>query len=144
MSLYLARVKGDEDPVARRSPTPIKVDRIQSLDALPEVKYLYAVADHGGKDPRAEVARRVDRKASLRTERHADSEEREEQRDRDEPWRGRAVPLVGDGEDDDDEQERADELSQTELQVSNLVNLSGFALTRDDRKLICTLKVSEE
>ena len=110
ISPILARTKGDEDPLARRSLTPIKIDGTQSLDSLPEVKYLYTVADHGGKDPRAEVARRVDRKASLRTERHADSEECEEQRDRDEPWRGRAVPLVGDGEDDDDEQERADEL----------------------------------
>ena len=107
----MSKINRVEDPLARRSPTPIKVDGIQSLDALPEVKYLYTVTDHGGKDPRAEVARRVDRKASLRTEGHADTEECEEQRDGNEPWRGRAVPLVGDGEDDDDEQERADELS---------------------------------
>ena len=55
----MTRINRVEDPLARRSPTPIKVDRIQSLDALPEVKYFYAVADHGGQEPRAQVTSRI-------------------------------------------------------------------------------------
>lgn len=57
----------------------------------------------------------------LSAERDADGEEDEEQRDGDHARAGRPVPFVGDGEEDEHEEERPDELFKRALSENLLI-----------------------
>lgn len=114
--------------------------------SLAEIENLPAIAYHGRQDARAKVSGGIDGEAGLCAETHSDAEEREEERYGKEPRRGRAVPLVRDGEEDDDEQERADELLIERIGEGEAVEvgLGGRLMKKKYRSLRPGLVITRE